>query len=97
MTTPEAVGGNDARGPRGEGRAIIEAQLKGGKTTTAKEMRAAWGDRPTPLSVALASYVKSGFVSKKGKGRQAVFTSKGSKAARAPARLPTHPGDDIPF
>ncbi|MBX3357288.1 MAG: hypothetical protein KF745_02555 [Phycisphaeraceae bacterium] len=63
------------RGRRGEGWEIVRSAIesKGGKAKAA-DIRPSWGNRSTPLSVALASYVKSGRLKKSGKGRDAVFT-----------------------
>lgn len=64
------------RGQRGEGVRIIKAAIeaKGGSAMTAdlKDAYAKLGSS-TPLSTALASYVKGGHLKKAGKGRRARF------------------------
>jgi hypothetical protein len=69
--------GGGSRGPRGEGwdtiKAAIEANGGKAKAVDLKDAYAKLG-RPTPLSVALASYVKGGKLKKKGKGREAEFS-----------------------
>jgi len=65
------------RGKRGQGWATIESALAAaGDSAKTADLKAAWakfGSR-TPLSVALASFVKSGKLTRKGKGRDTVFS-----------------------
>lgn len=65
------------RGKRGAGWSVVEGALKrsGGKGTTT-DLKTTWanlGSR-TPLSVALASYVRSGRLRKSGSGRGASYS-----------------------
>jgi len=65
------------RTQRGQGRGTIEATLKklGGSGST-KDVKAAWDQigSKTPLSVSMASGVKGGWLKRKGKGRQAIYS-----------------------
>jgi len=69
--------GGARRGKRGQGWAAIEAALKDSKGTgTSTSLKETWAtlDSKTPLSVALASFVKSGKLKRKGEGRETVFS-----------------------
>ena len=73
----KSSGGGGTKGTRGEGWEAVKAALEanGGKAKAVdlKDAYAKLG-RPTPLSVALASYVAGGKLKKKGKGRDAEFS-----------------------
>ncbi len=77
---PAAAGASKSRrrrAPKGKGWETLEAALKssGGSGTSAslKDAWAKFGGK-TPLSVALASYVNSGRLKRKGKGRETIFS-----------------------
>jgi membrane carboxypeptidase/penicillin-binding protein len=65
------------RAVKGKGWETLEAAMKSsGGTGTSASLKDAWAKfgGKTPLSVALASYVNSGRLKRKGKGRDTVFT-----------------------